>query len=875
MKITKKIQASSDISLDSKYVFRIWKGKLRIGEITYREENPDVDVYAKVAVTWDDGSATTTNAKFLRYITPAADMAKIRELQMLFNEYGMDISNEVKLYDYYLEQTGDVDLADQLSDEAAHYGRQLTSQSWQNVRAASSSQSIQYGSFLIAMDLGGDGYNIYKDGELWDEGYGSIQKAMQAIDESGEGGADILSSQYAYPSDNWIQRDNTDFFEAQNTQGKSHPDVGKPAKIVKQGDELYGKRYTVLKVVDDIYTLALGGTTTATYRREDLTLNVGTISASSRPAGPYIVWVKIRGESEWRMFKSSYEPDVDPDFLDRVSEQNGEDYEDVIVLPQGQDANDGVNSLEDEGMLPTSQQEFTSERTSINSTKLPAIYKLINIPSGSVAIDYGGGKFDNAVEYMRDLGVTLYVYDPYNRTDEHNREVIKAVRKNGGADYAICSNVLNVIKEPSIRTEVLKNIKTLLKSTGKLYLTVYEGRGDGAEGETKSGYQLNKPTAGYLEEIREIFPDAVRKGKLITATPNGAPVQSSTSVYSATLTANQAELIQQVTDKVLEVMQGPEGGFDLEDAKYYSRVSGRMENGAFVVEVRCECDYEFMMNMAQELNDIIQQVDHDAYFDMEQPGIMSAYLYQDVITSAQRWEDIPEPALDPPEYPDDRYDMEETLEFEFDLTLIVDDTGYYEFTDKSKEDFIGDGNNGGWMGHEYFGHLVSDPETLQEQLDELIRHMIPGKAGTYRITGTANLVYRIEGVTPETDDEAFFDSGEVSFDFTASSVEGFTWEEIASESIESATQLTRTHTEELNYGYHCAQYSNGARQIDKARPYDDADYFYALFDKGSWNICKNGRVLKSISEMDIDDLNDIVDELEMLNSTISPRMMYN
>lgn len=836
------------------------------------------------------------------------------------------------------------------------------------IRGASG-KSVQYGEFIIALDLGGDGYNILKDGQIWDEGYASVQKAMQAIDESGEK-EDITAAitprdvkvrittrkghlleevvihdalyneatgfcqkaeqyisekypagmtkhtieyvqsamQYAPGSDNWTARDNSELFNKQNAQGQSHPDVGKTARVIKKGDELYGKKYPIVKVVDDVYTLQLGGTTTATYRRDAITLHNAGIKAS-----------------------------------------------------------DDATSTSDEDLLPTSQQEFTSEKTSINSSKLPAIYKMIHIPAGSVVIDYGGGKFDNAVDYMADQDVTLHVYDPYNRSEEHNREVIRAIRKNGGADYAICSNVLNVIKEASIRKEVLENIKRLLKSNGKLYLTVYEGKGDGAEGETKSGYQLNRPTAGYLEEIQEVFPDAVRKGKLITATPVGGSVKSATDISASDAKNNQAVLLQKVIDKVLEYMQGPEGGFDLEDAKYYSKVEGRMENGAFVVEVRCECGYDFMMNLADELNPIIQEVDDRAYFDMEQPGIMTAYLYQDAITSAtrlkriaklnefdngfvfhswtemseeeaenlakqmsiknpnqvyyvayddvmnpaselrwvngksypdmdvsfregrphlkvgdtyqpitsaQKWWDIPERSLEPPEYPDDRYDMEETLDFDFDLTITVDDTGYYEYSDKSKEDFVGDGRDGAWMGDEYFGYLVRDPNTLQEQLDELIRHMIPEKAGTYNIRGVAHLVYDIEGVKPETDDEVFFNSGDVSFNFNKSSVDNFKWEDVKSK-VESAEQVRRTRRVDLGNWYYYAEYSNGAKQITKSRPYDDADYYYAIYKDGKWLICKKGKVFKTINEDDVDSLEDIAEELEMVNGGIAPKMVHN
>lgn len=164
------------------------------------------------------------------------------------------------------------------------------------------------------------------------------------------------------------------------------------------------------------------------------------------------------------------------------------------------------------------EQEFDSAATSINSSKLPAIYKMVNFNEGDVVIDFGGGRFDNAVEYIKDKGATLVVYDPYNRSAEHNEQVLATLQENGGADAAVNSNVLNVIKEPEARQAVLQNIKKLLKPGAPVYITVYEGRGDGVEGPTKSGYQLNRKTEGYLDEVREVFPDAIRKGKLIVAT---------------------------------------------------------------------------------------------------------------------------------------------------------------------------------------------------------------------------------------------------------------------------------------------------------------------------------------------------------------------
>lgn len=174
-------------------------------------------------------------------------------------------------------------------------------------------------------------------------------------------------------------------------------------------------------------------------------------------------------------------------------------------------------STNEEIDIENPEQEFSSAATSINSTKLPAIYNMVNFRPGDVVVDFGGGKFDNAVNYLKDKGVTLLVYDPYNRSAEHNKEVLRILKEHGGADAAVNSNVLNVIKEPEAREAVLRNIKKITKRGAPIYITVYEGKGDGAEGPTKSEYQLNRKTGDYMDEVGRVFSNVKRKGKLITA----------------------------------------------------------------------------------------------------------------------------------------------------------------------------------------------------------------------------------------------------------------------------------------------------------------------------------------------------------------------
>ena len=167
--------------------------------------------------------------------------------------------------------------------------------------------------------------------------------------------------------------------------------------------------------------------------------------------------------------------------------------------------------------LETADQKISSANTSINSSKLPAIFRLVKFEPDTLNLDYGGGKFDNAAEYLAQQNVTNLVYDPYNRSTQHNAEVLQKVRKNGGADTITISNVLNVIAEPEARLTVLRNAKKLVKPGGNVYITVYEGNKSGEGTETKSGYQLNKSTADYIDEIASVFSTVNRKGKLIIA----------------------------------------------------------------------------------------------------------------------------------------------------------------------------------------------------------------------------------------------------------------------------------------------------------------------------------------------------------------------
>lgn len=161
------------------------------------------------------------------------------------------------------------------------------------------------------------------------------------------------------------------------------------------------------------------------------------------------------------------------------------------------------------------EQLYSSADTSINTVS--AVYKYIDAPN-TVILDYGGGKYDTNAKYMLDkCNASVLVYDPYNRTSEHNSKVIQFFKLNP-AKIVVCSNVLNVIKEDEIILDILGNIKSLMAKDGVVYIKVYERDKSGVGCKTTKGWQRNMKLISYTPYFETVFGDEYvyeRKGDLL------------------------------------------------------------------------------------------------------------------------------------------------------------------------------------------------------------------------------------------------------------------------------------------------------------------------------------------------------------------------
>jgi len=130
---------------------------------------------------------------------------------------------------------------------------------------------------------------------------------------------------------------------------------------------------------------------------------------------------------------------------------------------------------------------------------MPSTFKRVEWKSGTRNADIGGGRFDNATEFLSKSGVENVIYDPYNRTQESNKAAVAKI-SGGQSDTATINNVLNVIAEPESRELVIRQAADAIKEDGKAYFLIYEGNAKGVGSQTKAGWQENRKAETYVDE---------------------------------------------------------------------------------------------------------------------------------------------------------------------------------------------------------------------------------------------------------------------------------------------------------------------------------------------------------------------------------------
>lgn len=172
-------------------------------------------------------------------------------------------------------------------------------------------------------------------------------------------------------------------------------------------------------------------------------------------------------------------------------------------------------------------QKHSSKNTSINTTKLPALYNKVNwsyysSPASNYhIIDVGCGRIETQ-KLIRDKLKhhkihNFYPMDPYH-CDNDTIERSKRVADSSVNKVLVCSNVLNVIDNDQSLDDLISFLCDVIVSTtvepegiyymNPCYITVYEGDKSGVGRETKKDcWQRNERLSVYLKK----FNDYIKK----------------------------------------------------------------------------------------------------------------------------------------------------------------------------------------------------------------------------------------------------------------------------------------------------------------------------------------------------------------------------
>ena len=169
------------------------------------------------------------------------------------------------------------------------------------------------------------------------------------------------------------------------------------------------------------------------------------------------------------------------------------------------------------------RQQYSSAGTS--RKQIPESFKKIAWTQGTRNLDIGAGAFELGTDYLRSRGVENTPFDPYNRATDVNNAALDTLRNGEKYDTVTVANLLNVVQEPEIRDNIIKQAAHSVKPDGKAYFQVYESDRSGVGRQTKTGgtddnWQNARTLKSYQPDIERHFGKVESKdGMLIASEP--------------------------------------------------------------------------------------------------------------------------------------------------------------------------------------------------------------------------------------------------------------------------------------------------------------------------------------------------------------------
>lgn len=166
------------------------------------------------------------------------------------------------------------------------------------------------------------------------------------------------------------------------------------------------------------------------------------------------------------------------------------------------------------------KQMHSSKNTSVNTTRLPAVYNKIywgrynTLTDQYHIFDIGCGclKTQRIIkETLADYGITrFYPWDPHHECIINKDKTLQVMNNTSIKKVIICSNVLNVIDNDDALNSLIARICDMsviqepdgIYRMNPVFITVYEGNKSGVGCETKKDcWQRNERMRVYLEKF--------------------------------------------------------------------------------------------------------------------------------------------------------------------------------------------------------------------------------------------------------------------------------------------------------------------------------------------------------------------------------------
>lgn len=165
---------------------------------------------------------------------------------------------------------------------------------------------------------------------------------------------------------------------------------------------------------------------------------------------------------------------------------------------------------------------YSSKNTSVNTTRLPAVYNKVDwscythpIDNWCV-IDFGCGRIETQrliSKKLKEHSITqFYPYDPYHKCMVSKKQYEYNAHDSDRNKVIICSNVLNVINDDDILQKTITTLCNMIVARDSkgvyrmqpCYISVYEGDKSGIGRVTKKDcWQRNERLVFYLTKFND------------------------------------------------------------------------------------------------------------------------------------------------------------------------------------------------------------------------------------------------------------------------------------------------------------------------------------------------------------------------------------